>query len=96
MISSLADDALIGYVQATVADGEQAEIAWVVGTQWQGRGYAKEAARALVDWLRGHGVRSVIAHVHPDHRASELVAAAVGLSRTDQEEDGELRWQRDL
>lgn len=89
------DDALIGYVQATVTDGE-AEIAWVVGTPWQGRGHAKEAARALVDWLRGQGIRTVIAHVHPDHRASALVAAAAGLSCTDQEQDGELRWQRDF
>ncbi|MDX2290707.1 MULTISPECIES: GNAT family N-acetyltransferase, partial [Streptomyces] len=42
---------LVGTVQATVAGGV-AEVAWVVGTAWQGRGYASEAARALVGWLR--------------------------------------------
>ena len=38
-----AEDCLTGTVQATVSDGT-AEIAWVVGTPWQGRGIAKEAA----------------------------------------------------
>src|ERR1700754_266896 len=66
------EDELIGYVQATVITGT-AEIAWVIGTRWQGHGYAKEAAVGLVDWL---GDQEVIAHVHPDHTASAAVAAA--------------------
>lgn len=45
-----ADDCLTGTVQATV-EGRVAEIAWVVGTPWQGRGIAKEAATALRDHL---------------------------------------------
>jgi RimJ/RimL family protein N-acetyltransferase len=31
--------------------GHLPEIAWVVGTPWQGRGIATEVARGLVDWL---------------------------------------------
>lgn len=45
---------LTGTVQATInlcGQGAVAEIAWVVGTPWQGRGIATEAARKLVDWL---------------------------------------------
>jgi RimJ/RimL family protein N-acetyltransferase len=95
VISSLESDALVGYVQATVV-ADTAEIAWVVGTTWQGRGYAKEAAQGLVDWLAAQGARTVVAHVHPDHRASALVAAAAGLTCTDQLQDGEYRWQRDF
>jgi len=95
VMSSLQDDALVGYVQATVTDVE-AEIAWVVGTAWQGRGYAKEAAVGLVTWLEAHGVRRIVAHVHPDHAASAAVTAAVGLTRTEVVQDGEYRWQRDL
>lgn len=83
---------LIGYVQATVTDGT-AEIAWVIGTAWQGRGFAKEAAQGLVTWLRAqNNVRRIVAHVHPDHTASAAVAAAVGLARTDVLEDGEYLW----
>jgi len=87
------DDCLTGYVQATVVSGV-AEIAWVVGTPWQGRGLATEAARALVGWLERQAVRAVIAHVHPEHAASAAVAAAAGLERTDRVQDGETEWRR--
>ncbi|HEY0501816.1 MAG TPA: GNAT family N-acetyltransferase, partial [Kutzneria sp.] len=45
------DGRLTGTVQATLGPGPTAEIAWVVGTSWQRRGIAKEAAKALVEWL---------------------------------------------
>ncbi|MFC3577741.1 GNAT family N-acetyltransferase [Streptomyces yaanensis] len=86
---------LVGTVQATVTGGD-AEIAWVVGTPWQGRGLAREAARGLVDWLGQRHVTTVIAHIHPDHRASESVAAAIGLIPTDQRQDGEVTWRSRL
>ncbi|HZX03070.1 GNAT family N-acetyltransferase [Kribbella sp.] len=85
------DDNLIGFVQATVT-GSTAEIAWVIGTAWQGRGFAKEAALGLVTWLRGGTAHRIIAHVHPEHTASAAVAAAIGLARTDVLEDGEYLW----
>lgn len=90
---------LAGTVQATIGpgpgpDGLQAEVAWVIGTEWQRRGIAGEAARALVDWLAARHVHTVIAHIHPDHRASAAVAAAVGLSPTPEINDGEIRWRR--
>lgn len=83
----------IGYVQATV-DGRSlsAEVAWVVGTPWQGRGIAREAAAGLVGRLGDLGVRTVVAHIHPEHRASAAVAEAAGLSATEVVEDGEVRW----
>ncbi|MEV0254466.1 GNAT family N-acetyltransferase [Streptomyces sp. NPDC050732] len=87
---------LIGTVQATVAPAGCAEIAWVVGTPWQGRGFASEAARGLVDWLARHGVRTVVAHVHPGHGASAAVARAAGLAATDVVQDGEIRWEAAL
>lgn len=94
------EGAAAGYVQATVdcstQDGPVAELAWVTGTSRQGRGLATEAARALVAWLREHGVRAVIAHVHPGHRASAAVATAAGLTATDRMQDGEVRWELKL
>ncbi|MEH0544549.1 GNAT family N-acetyltransferase [Streptomyces sp. B21-105] len=93
------DGSLAGTVQATVTGQgavtgwTEAEIAWVVGVPWQGRGLASEAARGLVGWLREKDVRTVVAHVHPDHRASAAVAAAAGLSPTREEQDGEIRWR---
>ncbi|HEY4023741.1 MAG TPA: GNAT family N-acetyltransferase [Pseudonocardiaceae bacterium] len=84
-------DRLVGTVQATI-EGDRAEVAWVVGTDWQGRGIATEAARGLLDWLRQEGVRTVLAHVHPENIASARVARAVGLRLTDRVRDGEAEW----
>lgn len=93
----LRDDAcLVGTVQATVdtsAAGRTAEVAWMVGTPWQGRGIATEAAGALVGRLGRCGIATVIAHIHPDHLASAAVATAAGLTPTDRWHDGERRWQ---
>ena len=91
---TLERDAAIGYVQATVtAAGGVADVAWVIGVPWQGRGFASEAAAALVAWLRAEGVRVVTAHVHPEHAASAAVAARAGLVPTDEIEDGERVWR---
>ncbi|MFF8617829.1 GNAT family N-acetyltransferase [Streptomyces sp. NPDC015350] len=88
---------LTGTVQATVGPsdhGPVAEIAWVVGTPWQGSGIATEAARGLVDWLGGQRVHTVIAHIHPEHRASAAVATAAGLAPTGEWHEGEIKWHR--
>ncbi|MFF5970984.1 GNAT family N-acetyltransferase [Streptomyces sp. NPDC012769] len=82
----------VGTVQATATPGA-AEVAWVVGTPWQGRGLAREAAVMLTDWLRERGVPRLVAHVHPDHHPSAAVAAAAGLAPTEAFQDGERRWE---
>ncbi|MGC5331560.1 GNAT family N-acetyltransferase [Micromonospora sp. DT62] len=85
----------VGTVQATVRlDGDRpvAELAWVVLTPHQGRGYAGEAAAGLVGWLAERDIRALVAHVHPDHRASARVAERLGLRATDERADGEVRW----
>ncbi len=84
-----------GFVQATVVDG-RAELAWVVGTAYQGQGYASEAAFAVRDALvrggSGLPIHGVIAHIAPGHLASESVARHLGLAATDVTVDGETRW----
>ena len=86
---------LVGTVQATITEaGSVAEIAWVVGAPWQGRGLASEAAQGLVPWLEEQAVSTVVAHIHPDHQASAAVATAAGLTPTDEWQDGEISWQR--
>ena len=89
------DGAAMGTVQATVtpAEGPRALVAWVIGTPWQRRGVATEAARALIEWLRDQGVRTIAAHVHPKHEASQQVARRVGLVPTDEECEGERVWR---
>jgi RimJ/RimL family protein N-acetyltransferase len=98
IIRQRVDDQPIGTVQATLVDDGhrwRAEIAWVIGVAWQRHGFATEAARALVEWLWQQGVAEILANIHPDHRASELVASRAGLRPTTEEVDGERVWRAD-
>ena len=87
------DGTAVGYVQATVVEGDRAAVAWVIGAPWQGRGYATEAGRQLLALLPGHGVTRIEAHIAPGHAPSERVAAQLGLSATGRfDPDGEQLW----
>ena len=50
----------------------------------------------MVGWLGTHGVRTVTAHIHPEHDASAAVADRVGLKPTLTVEDGERLWRMHL
>ena len=85
----------VGTVQATLRPDRVAEVAWVVFTPFQGRGYAREAAVVLVDRLLASGeADAVVAHIHPDHAASAAVARAAGLVPTPERHHGEVVWRR--
>lgn len=87
----------IGFIQATVTRvGTQADLGWVLGTAWQGQGYATEAANAALHRLIDDGVRVVSAHIRADHGASAAVARRIGLLATDDVEDGEQVWRLDI
>lgn len=91
------DGRAVGTVQATIddeADHVTAEVAWVISSDHQGNGYAREAASAMIDWLLDCGADRVVAHIHPRHEASMAVARTVGLSATATTVDGEVRWER--
>jgi len=87
----------VGFVQATMARQAggrvAAEAAWVTGVPWQGRGFAGEAAAALVGWLTQAGVAEVTACIHPQHRASERVAERAGFALTSATVKGERVWR---
>jgi RimJ/RimL family protein N-acetyltransferase len=86
--------AAVGFVQATVGIATHtADVAWVIGVPFQGRGYAREAAGAMVGRLREEGIAGVTAHIHPDNAPSQGVARALGLAPTTTVVDGEVRWE---
>jgi RimJ/RimL family protein N-acetyltransferase len=73
--------------------GDSADVAWLVGVDWQRCGYAKEAVAEMCRWLRECGIGSLTAYIHPDHLASEGVAMAIGMQRTNEvDADGEVVW----
>ena len=75
------------------------EIAYGVAPEHQGRGYATEAAEALVAYAFSSGqVRVVRAHTLPDNVASKRVLEKCGfrfIGEVDDPEDGLVwRWER--
>ncbi len=95
IVRERATGAAVGTVQATLTDVAgrlEAEVAWVTGFAYQRRGYATEAAGAMVEWLRCHATNAIVAHIHPDHEPSMGVARRLGLTPTDVLEAGETRW----
>ncbi|MCP4308523.1 MAG: GNAT family N-acetyltransferase [bacterium] len=92
IVRLLDGDSGVGFVQATV-EGDSADLAWVVGAPWQGRGYASEAAMAMRAWLSDTGTQRFEAHIHPEHAASQRVALAIGLVATGEiDDDDEEVW----
>jgi RimJ/RimL family protein N-acetyltransferase len=87
------DDRAIGYVQATVGDGD-AMIAWTVGTAFQRQGFATEAGHALISWLRDIlGIPVILGSIHPENVASQTAAYRIGLRPTDRIHEGEVVWE---
>jgi len=74
------------------------ELAYGVSPEYQGCGYATEAAQALVDFAFRHGqVRTVCAHTLAGNIASERVLVKAGFERMgdviDPEDGPVVRWE---
>ena len=79
--------------------GGVVEIAYGVDPEYQGRGYATEAARALVNFaFRSGQVRLVRAHTRAENNASTRVLASCGFERIGEVVDPEdgLVWRWEL
>ncbi len=74
------------------------EIAYGIVPSFEGRGYATEAARALIDFAQKNGqVRQIIAHTMPEPNASTRVLEKCGFTFAGEvidPEDGRVwRWE---
>jgi ribosomal-protein-alanine N-acetyltransferase len=82
----------IGFIGPPGADGI-VEIGYSVIPDRRRRGYATEAARALVDWvLREPGVRAVVAGCDNENVPSIRMLERLGFARTG-ETSGQIRWR---
>ena len=71
------------------------EIGYVIFPAARGRGYATEAAAALIAWAFAQpGVERVSAQIEPGNGASLRVAQKLGLRETAPEETGYRRFER--
>ena len=72
------DGALVGWHQATLT-APTASIAWVTFPAHHRRGYAREGAAAVVEWLRSEGAREIEAQSDERNVASQRTALALGF-----------------
>jgi RimJ/RimL family protein N-acetyltransferase len=76
------DGTLLGtlYVKLTSAADAQAELGWLLDPRAQGRGYASEAASAMLDVLfRDAGIHRVHAQLDPRNAASVALCRRLGM-----------------
>jgi RimJ/RimL family protein N-acetyltransferase len=74
------DGPIIGRLEATVNPG-WAEVAWILGAPWWGRGYGREAALWLADYLGdAFGISELWGTVHPENAASIALMWRLGMS----------------
>ncbi len=63
-------------------------------TDFRNRGYATEAARALVEWaFKQPGVARITAHCDQDNVASRRVVEKAGLIQRGAQTDGRIRFE---
>lgn len=77
---------------------DEPELSWVIYPDFQGRGYATEAAQAARDWACDKaGLRALMSLIDTANAASEAVARHLGaaVEATHSEADGRtiLRWR---
>ena len=88
---------MVGFKGPPDADG-MVEIAYGIVPQFEGRGFATEAAGAATEWAFDSGVRTVRAHTKPEPNASTRVLSHCGFEfRGDAVDpaDGPVwRWER--
>ena len=72
----------VGVFQATIEPDQMAFLAYMVFPSQQGRGYAREGGRRVIEYLaREYGVRLVVAEIDTRNQASIAVVEALSFAR---------------
>jgi Acetyltransferases, including N-acetylases of ribosomal proteins len=58
------------------------EAGWVFHPDWHGKGLAREAVAALLDWAAGRGMARTLCLIDPDNEASLGLALRLGFRET--------------
>lgn len=88
--------ALIGFVNDCGIEDDEIEIGYVVHPEYQGRGYASEAVKAVLGELRETGFRKVSAGYFAENEASRRVMEKCGMKPVERTDEEEYRGKKHL
>jgi RimJ/RimL family protein N-acetyltransferase len=95
-ITRIDDETLVGAI-SLMLDGNhrRAELGYWIGQPFWGRGYATEAARAMLDFGFGSmGLNRIFAHHMRDNPASGRVLGKIGMTREGVLSQHVLKWDQ--
>lgn len=80
LVEGKAEGTRLGMAGLVDRDGlDHVDLGYAFLPAARGRGYALEAARAVIDWATAHGIAPVVAIVSPGNTRSIAVLDALGL-----------------
>lgn len=86
-VTTHADDRLVGFARLGFSGVKAAKLGYAIAHDYQGKGYAGDAARSLITYgFTGLGLHRISAAIGPDNLASIAVVRRLGLSH-----EGRLR-----
>lgn len=85
------DNHLIGFINDCGIEDNEIEIGYVIHPDHQGRGYATEAVKAVIEELRGMGFRKITAGFFAENTASRRVMEKCGMKQSDYTVEEEYR-----
>lgn len=76
----LENGSFVGFCGLVIPSHGEIELLWGLSPRHQGRGFATEAARAMLEHAGRMGIARVIATIAPEHTRSIAVAERIGLA----------------
>lgn len=78
----------IGVFAAVRVSDYEAEVSYLVSEEHQRKGYAGEALKSIILWIRKEWKsQRIIAEIHKDNRASRAFIQSLGFCETDRKND---------
>lgn len=79
-VTSRDSDVLVGFVRLALGAHQGAKLGYSIGFEYQGKGYATDAVRTMLDFAFGPlGLHRVTAAIGPDNAASHALVRSLGF-----------------
>lgn len=85
------DDVLIGTINDVGFNDEEIEVGYLIHPDYQGKGYATETLKAIINEIGQMGFKRLIAGYFIENKASQRVMEKAGMTKTDIKEEIQYR-----